>query len=83
MTTAIFIVICARSKWWIDLNGHSQGPFLSKESALAEATKHATQLDRAGHRSEVQIQEPGDKNHIVYQSAKQGLLGRAAALANH
>jgi hypothetical protein len=33
MTTAIFIVIYARNKWWIDLNGKSKGPFLSRESA--------------------------------------------------
>ncbi len=83
MTTAIFIVINARKKWWIDLNGHSQGPFLSKETALAEATKHAKELARAGHRSEVQTYELGERNHIVYQSADQGMLGRAVALVNH
>ena len=33
MTTAMFIVIFARSKWWIDLNGKAKGPFLSRESA--------------------------------------------------
>ncbi|MBI4920862.1 MAG: hypothetical protein HY834_03870 [Devosia nanyangense] len=83
MTTAIFIVIFARKKWWIDLNGHTQGPFLSKDSALAEATKHAKDLARAGHRSEVQLSEPGERSHIVYQSAEQGFLGRAAALVDH
>jgi hypothetical protein len=83
MTTAIFIVIYARNKWWIDLNGKSQGPYLARESAEAEAIKHATALARAGKRSEVQVAVPGEKNRIVYQSSDPGMLGRAAALINH
>lgn len=83
MTTAIFIVLFARRQWWIDLNGHSQGPFSSEESATSEAIKHATNLARAGKRAEVQVAAPGKKNKIVYQSAPQGMLGRAAALTNH
>jgi hypothetical protein len=83
MATAIFIVIYARNKWWIDLNGHSQGPFLSEETATSEAIKHATTLARAGKRAEVQVAAPGKKNKIVYQSAPTSFLGRATALTNH
>jgi hypothetical protein len=83
MTTAIFIVIFARSKWWIDLNGKSKGPFLSRESAELEAITLATNFAKDGRRSEVQVAEPGARNHIVYQSSEIGMLGRAAALANH
>lgn len=83
MTTALFIVIYARSKWWIDLNGKARGPFLSRESAQHEAIQLATSMAQNGRRSEVQVAEPGKKNHIVYQSAEQGLLGRAVALTNH
>ncbi len=83
MTTAIFIVIFARNKWWIDLNGKSKGPFLSRESAELEAVTLASTFARDGRRAEVQVAEPGEKNHIVYQSTDIGMLGRAAALANH
>ena len=80
--TAIFIVIFARDKWWIDLNGKSQGPFITRETAISEAIRYATQLEGAGKRSEVQLAEPGKKTKIVFQSDEQSLLGRGAALTN-
>ena len=83
MTTAIFIVIFARNKWWIDLNGKSKGPFLSRESAELEAITLASAFAKDGRRAEVQVAVPGEKNSIVYQSAGIGMLGRAAALVNH
>jgi hypothetical protein len=83
MTTAIFIVIHARAKWWIDLNGKARGPFLSRETAQQEAIQLATGFAKDGRRAEVQVAEPGKKNKIVYQSAEQSMLGRAAALTNH
>ena len=83
MTTAIFIVIFARSKWWIDLNGKSKGPYLSRDSAQQEAIHLATGFAKDGRRAEVQVFEPGERNRIVWQSAEQGMLGRAAALGNH
>ena len=83
MTTAIFIVIFARNKWWIDLNGKTKGPFLTRDSAQQEAISLASTFGRDGRRSEVQVAEPGQKNHLVYQSAEQGPLGRAVALNNH
>lgn len=83
MTTAIFIVIYARNKWWIDLNGKSKGPYLSRESAEQEAIHLAKGYAKDNRRAEVQVAEPGKKNHIVWQSSNPGMLGRAAALANH
>ena len=82
-TTALFIVIFARSKWWIDLNGKSKGPFLTRETAELEAVNIASTYARKGRRAEVQVAEPGKKNRIVWQSAEQGILGRAAAVLNH
>lgn len=83
MTTALFIVIHARNKWWIDLNGKAKGPYLSRDSAQQEAVALASAFAKDGRRSEVQVAEPGEKNRIVYQSTDIGMLGRAAALANH
>ena len=83
MTTAIFIVIYANKKWWIDLNGKSKGPFLTRDSAQQEAIVLASGFAKDGRRAEVQVAEPGQKNHIAWQSTEQGMLGRAAALLNH
>ena len=83
MTTAIFIVIYARNKWWIDLNGKTKGPYISKEGAQTEAISLASSYAKDGRRSEVQVAVPGEKSKIVYQSSDIGMLGRAAALTNH
>ena len=80
--TALFIVIFANKKWWIDLNGKARGPFLSRESAEQDAIILAKGFAKDGRRAEVQVAEPGKKRHIVYQSAEQNMLGRAVAL-NH
>ena len=83
MTTALFIVIHARNKWWIDLNGKAKGPYLTRDSAQQEAIALASGFAKDGRRSEVQVAEPGEKRRIIYQSRDIGMLGRAAALANH
>ena len=83
MTTAIFIVIFARNKWWIDLNGKTKGPFVTRDGAEQEAIALASTFAKDGRRAEVQVAEPGEKRKIVYQSSDIGMLGRAAALTNH
>ncbi len=54
-----------------------------RESAELEAINLASTFAKDGRRAEVQVVEPGKKNHIVWQSAEQSTLGRAAALINH
>lgn len=83
MTTAIFIVISVHGKWWIDLNGKSKGPYLTRVGAETDAIRLASGFAKDGRRAEVQVTGPDAKNHIVYQSAGIGPLGRAAALVNH
>ena len=83
MTTAIFIVIFSRERWWVDLNGKSRGPFVTRDTAELEALSLAKIFSADGRRSEVQVVEPGKRNKIIWQSATQGLLGRTAALVNH
>ena len=78
--TATYIVIFVRDKWWIDLNGQSQGPFVSRESALSEAIRFASDVARDGKRSEVRVADPGKKTQVVYQSAVQSMLGRGAVV---
>jgi hypothetical protein len=79
MATAIYIVLFARDRWWIDLDGVSDGPFASLESAMAEAVSRAGSTSRLGGRSEVRVAGPGHANELIYQSTRRSLLGRAVA----
>lgn len=83
MATSILIVLFARDRWWIDLDGVSDGPFDSLESAMAEAVSRAAVTSRAGGRSEVRVAGPGHDNELIYQSAERSLLSRAVADAQH
>jgi hypothetical protein len=79
MSTSIYIVLFAHQSWWVDLNGTSEGPFGSLESAMAEAVAKAAATSRQGGRSEVRISGPGYDNKLIYQSADRSSLGRAVA----
>ena len=79
MATSIYIVLFARDRWWIDLDGASDGPFDSLEMAMAEAVSRAAATSRLGGRSEVRVAGPGHDNELIYQSAERSLLSRAVA----
>ena len=81
MATSIYIVLFARDRWWIDLDGASDGPFESLESAMAEAVSRAAATSRLGGRSEVRVAGPGHDNELIYQSTRRSLLSRTVAEA--
>lgn len=83
MATSIYIVLFARDRWWVDLNGSADGPYVSLESAMTEAVSRAAATSRQGGRSEVRVTGPGHDNKLIYQSADRSLLGRAVAEARH
>lgn len=83
MATSIYIVLFVRGHWFIDLDGVSDGPFTSLESAMAEAVARAAATSRRGGRSEVRVAGPGHENELIYQSTRRSLLGRAVAEALH
>jgi len=70
VTTAYFIVLFAREKWWIDLNGASKGPFLTQDAAEHEAISFASGYARQGKRAEVRLAEPGKRTRVIWQSAE-------------
>jgi hypothetical protein len=78
MRTAFYIVLEAQGRWWIDLEGKSTGPFTAKDVAVAAAVSMAESTARNGGRSEVRLAGPGYDNRMVYQSAAQSALARAA-----
>lgn len=79
MATSIYIVLFVRGHWFIDLDGVSDGPFTSLESARAEAVARAAATSRRGGRSEVRVAGPGHENELIYQSTRR----RAVAEALH
>jgi hypothetical protein len=79
MATSIYIVIFVRDRWFIDLNGASDGPFSTLESAMAEAVSRAAVTSRQGGRSEVRVAGPGHDNELIYQSTARSLLSRTVA----
>ena len=81
MSTAFYIVIMAHGLWGVDLEGKSSGPFTSLEVAMSGAISMAEAAARAGRRTEVLVSGPGHDNRVVYRSAKQSALSRAAARA--
>lgn len=83
MATSIYIVICVRDRWFIDLDGKADGPFPTLESAMAEAVGRAAATSRRGGRSEVRVSGPGHDNDLIYQSAERSLLSRTVAEAAH
>ena len=83
MATSIYIVIFVRDRWFIDLDGVSDGPFSTLESAMAEAVSRASATSRQGGRSEVRVAGPGHENKLIYQSAARSLLSRIVAEAAH
>jgi hypothetical protein len=68
VTTAYFIVLFAREKWWIDLNGASKGPFLTQDTAEHEAISLAGAYARQGKRAEVRLAEPGKHTRVIWQN---------------
>lgn len=79
MATSIYIVLSVRDRWFIDLNGASDGPFETLESAMAEAVARAGATSRQGGRSEVRVTIGGQSNKLIYQSAERSALGKAVA----
>jgi hypothetical protein len=82
MKTAIYIVINARSAWWVDLDGESEGPYQALDSAIRRAVERATETSGSGGRSEVRVAGPDRASALVYQSVEKSLLGRAVAMAH-
>ncbi|MEP7240752.1 MAG: hypothetical protein ABI697_07705 [Devosia sp.] len=85
MTTALFIVLFARDKWWIDLNGKSRGPFETREIAETDAIALAKAYAQNGRRAEVQVVDPNAPRRVAWQSDDKSFLVRSSkgVLAEH
>lgn len=68
MSTALYVVILSRGDWWVDFEGHANGPFATKEDAALEATQLARFAAHSGHDSEVLVPDEHGRHRIVWAS---------------
>jgi hypothetical protein len=62
MRTNWFIVVEARQQWWVDNEGHSFGPFATRDIAALEALDYARTLGDPERLS--QIYWPNDRGEL-------------------
>ena len=72
MSTALYIVIQSRGKWWVDFEGRSHGPHETREAAALEARNQAQFTAHMDRPSEVLVPDGDGKYWIVWTSKNAG-----------
>lgn len=65
LRTNWFIVVQANGKWWVDNEGHTFGPFPSREVAALEAVEYARRLGDPTRGSQVYWPDETGKMRLV------------------
>lgn len=73
VTTALYIVIESRSRWWVDFEGRAHGPYATREDAVIEAGDLARFSAHSGRRSQVHVPDDEGRYRIAWQSAEDDL----------
>lgn len=68
MSTALYIVIQSRGKWWVDFEGRAHGPHETREAAALEARNQAQFSAHMERRSEVLVPDADGKYWIIWDS---------------
>lgn len=68
MTTALYIVISSRGKWWVDFEGRAHGPHDTREAAALEARNQAQFMAHMERPSEVLVPDTEGKYWVVWNS---------------
>ena len=68
MTTALYIVIESRGKWWVDFEGRAHGPHDSREKAALEARNQAQFMAHMDRPSEVLVPDAEGKYWVIWNS---------------
>jgi hypothetical protein len=66
MTTALYIVIQSRGKWWIDHEGEAKGPYETREIAALEGRALAQMAGHTNHIAEVIVPDSAGKYWVVW-----------------
>lgn len=72
VATALYIVIQSMGKWWVDFEGHAQGPYETRESAAMEARNQAQFSAHMDRPSDVLVPDGEGKYWIVWSSRNAG-----------
>jgi hypothetical protein len=68
LTTALYIVIQSRGKWFVDFEGRSHGPHDTREAAALEARNQAQFSAHMNRASEVLVPDGEGKFWVVWSS---------------
>lgn len=68
LTTALYIVIQSRGKWFVDFEGRSHGPHDTREAAALEARNQAQFSAHMNRPSEVLVPDAEGKFWVVWNS---------------
>lgn len=72
LTTALYIVIQSRGKWFVDFEGRSHGPHETREAAAMEARNQAQFSAHMNRPSEVLVPDAEGKYWVVWNSRDAG-----------
>ena len=72
MTTALYIVIESRGKWFVDFEGRAHGPHDTREAAAMEARNQAQFSAHMNRQSEVLVPDAEGKYWVVWNSRDAG-----------
>ena len=68
VSTALYIVIQSRGKWWVDFEGRAHGPHETREAAALEARNQAQFTAHMNRASEVLVPDAEGKFWVVWNS---------------
>jgi hypothetical protein len=72
LSTALYIVIQSRGKWYVDFEGRAHGPHDSREAAALEARNQAQFSAHMNRPSEVLVPDAAGKYWVVWNSQNAG-----------
>ncbi len=68
VTTALYIVIQSRGKWYVDFEGKAHGPHETREAAALEARNQAQFSAHMNRPSEVLVPDADGRYWVVWNS---------------
>jgi hypothetical protein len=72
LSTALYIVIQSRGKWFVDFEGRAHGPHDTREAAALEARNQAQFSAHMSRPSEVLVPDAAGKYWVVWNSQNAG-----------
>ncbi|MBK8083045.1 MAG: hypothetical protein IPK28_03955 [Devosia sp.] len=68
MAKALYLVIRSQDNWWVDFEGRSHGPYVSRENAALEARTLARFESNSGRECQVLVPDQEGKYWVIWSS---------------